>query len=196
MGDVPGLHHLEIWVADLARTRREWGWLLDRLGLVRTQTWGDGEAGGESWAVPAAEPAVVAGAHIVPGSHVVPGSAPVPGSGFVLRSDPVLGSDPVPGSDSVLGPSLVTSTTPGPYLTLTTSPNLGADVHDRRRPGLNHLALLGGSRAQVDATMVDGPAHGWFPLYPDRYPHAGGPDHYAGWLENAAGFKVEVVAEP
>jgi hypothetical protein len=32
------------------------------------------------------------------------------------------------------------------------------------------------------------------PLYQERYPHAGGPQHYAGWLENAAGFKVEVVA--
>lgn len=38
-------------------------------------------------------------------------------------------------------------------------------------------------------------AHGWQPLYGDRYPHAGGPDHYAGWLENAEGFKVEIVAE-
>lgn len=37
--------------------------------------------------------------------------------------------------------------------------------------------------------------HGWTLLYPDRYPHAGGPDHDAGWLENSAGFKVEVVAD-
>jgi hypothetical protein len=29
----------------------------------------------------------------------------------------------------------------------------------------------------------------------ERYPFAGGSEHYAGWLENAAGFKVEVVAE-
>ncbi len=41
--------------------------------------------------------------------------------------------------------------------------------------------------------MADAPANGWTPLSHDRYPHAGGADHYAGWLENAAGFKVEVV---
>lgn len=82
----------------------------------------------------------------------------------------------------------------GAYLTLTTSPNLSSPDHDRRRPGVNHLAFWGGSRAEVDATMSDASAHGWRALYQERYPHAGGPDHYAGWLENTAGFKVEVVA--
>ncbi len=43
--------------------------------------------------------------------------------------------------------------------------------------------------------MADAPRHGWRRLYDERYPHAGGRDHYAGWLENAAGFKVEIVAE-
>jgi len=43
--------------------------------------------------------------------------------------------------------------------------------------------------------MAAAPLHGWQPLYHDRYPHAGGPAQYAGWLENAAGFKVEVVAD-
>lgn len=83
----------------------------------------------------------------------------------------------------------------GAYLTLTTSPNLADPVHDRRRAGLNHLALAGGSRTEVDALMRDAPGHGWSPLYQDRYPHAGGPAHYAGWVENAAGFKVELVAD-
>ncbi|RLP73698.1 glyoxalase [Mycetocola tolaasinivorans] len=83
----------------------------------------------------------------------------------------------------------------GAYLSLTTSPNLSSPLHDRRRAGINHLAFDAGTRAQVDALIADAPAHGWTPLYQDRYPHAGGPDHYAGWLENAAGFKVEVVAE-
>ena len=84
----------------------------------------------------------------------------------------------------------------GAYLTLTTSPNMSSADHDRRRPGVNHLAFHGGSSAQVDALIRAAPAHGWTPLYADRYPHAGGEDHYAGWLENAAGFKVEVVATP
>lgn len=82
------------------------------------------------------------------------------------------------------------------YLTLTTSPNLTASEHDRRRPGLNHLAFHGGDRDAVDALMRAAAGNGWTPLYAERYPHAGGPDHYAGWLENEDGFKVEVVAQP
>lgn len=83
----------------------------------------------------------------------------------------------------------------GGYLTLTRSPNLADPVHDRRRAGLNHVALAAGPRPVVDAIMADAPGHGWQPLYQDRYPHAGGPGHYAGWLANEAGFKVELVAE-
>lgn len=82
----------------------------------------------------------------------------------------------------------------GTYLTLATSPNLSTPMHDRRRAGLNHLAFYAGARNEVDAIMDDAPAHGWTPLYHERYPNAGGPDHYAGWLENSAGFKAELVA--
>ncbi|WP_053351768.1 VOC family protein [Leucobacter musarum] len=128
---MPGLHHVEVWVADLATARTERGWLLARVGFSRQSEWDEGE----TWS---------AG---------------------------------------------------GAYVTLTTSPNLARAPHDRRRPGVNHLAFLGGSAAAVDALMLDAPAQGWTPLYHERYPHAGGTAHYAGWLENAAGFKVEVVAE-
>lgn len=83
----------------------------------------------------------------------------------------------------------------GAYLTLTTSPTLTSAEHDRRRAGVNHLAFRGGSAREVDDLVAAAPAHGWRMLYADRYPHAGGPDHYAGWLENVDGFKVEVVAE-
>ncbi len=55
-------------------------------------------------------------------------------------------------------------------------------------------AFHGGSRDEVNRVMSDAVARGWRPLYGDRYPHAGGPDHYAGWLENSEGFKVEIVA--
>ncbi|WP_040164122.1 VOC family protein [Microbacterium gorillae] len=82
----------------------------------------------------------------------------------------------------------------GAYLTLTGSPNLTDDPHDRRRPGVNHLAFTVPDRGAADAIMAAGSAHGWTPLYHERFPHAGGPDHYAGWLENATGFKIEVVA--
>ena len=34
----------------------------------------------------------------------------------------------------------------------------------------------------------------WTLLFPDRHPHAGGPDSYAGYLANADGFEVELVA--
>lgn len=83
----------------------------------------------------------------------------------------------------------------GAYVTFTTSPKLSASEHDRRRVGLNHLAFDGGRPANVDAIMREAPDHGWTPLYHDRYPHAGGEDYYAGWLENTAGFKAEVVAQ-
>ena len=80
------------------------------------------------------------------------------------------------------------------YLTLTTSPNTEGISHNRRQPGVNHIAFDAGTRALVDAVMDGAASHGWRQLYADRYPFAGGPDHYAGWLENSAGFKVELVA--
>lgn len=129
---MPGLHHVEVWVADLASARSEWGWLLSAVGFERTGQWSEGE----TW-----------------------------------------------------------SAGDGAYVTLTTSPNLSGSDHDRRAPGVNHLAFLGGSRAQVDAVMAAASAHGWRPLYQERYPFAGGRSHYAGWVENSAGFKAEIVSE-
>lgn len=126
-----GLHHVEIWVPDIAEATASWDWLLARLGLDLIGEWADGR----TWSAGAA------------------------------------------------------------YVTLTTSPNLSSGDHDRRRAGVNHLAFWGGNRADVDALMTDAHAHGWRRLYQERYPHAGGPDHYAGWIENGQGFKVEVVAE-
>lgn len=73
----------------------------------------------------------------------------------------------------------------------------GADVtgpHDRRRAGVNHLAFHAGSRADVDRLVRAAPAHGWSLMYVDRHPFAGGPGHYAAYLEDAAGFEVELVA--
>ena len=83
----------------------------------------------------------------------------------------------------------------GAYLTLTTSPNISGTTHDRRSPGVNHLAFSAGGPSRVDDIMAHAVEHGWRSLYQDRFPHAGGPDHYAGWLENSAGFKAEVVAD-
>ncbi|WP_166972648.1 VOC family protein [Brevibacterium atlanticum] len=128
---MPGIHHVEVWLADLENDLQEWGWLLGRLGFTLMAEWENGQ----SWS---------AG---------------------------------------------------GAYLSLTTSPNSTAVPHDRRRPGVNHLAFKACDPANVDSVMNEAPEHGWFPLYHDRYPHAGGEEHYAGWIENSSGFKAEIVAE-
>ncbi|MEU8814227.1 VOC family protein [Actinoplanes sp. NPDC048796] len=39
------LHHVELWVPDLAGALRPWGWLLDALGWKQYQDW----PGGRSW---------------------------------------------------------------------------------------------------------------------------------------------------
>lgn len=124
------LHHLELWVPDLPRATREWGWLLTRLGYDPYQDWEHGR----SWR---------------------------------------------------LGPT---------YLVVERSPALTGTHHDRTHPGLNHLAFHAGTREEVDALAAEAPAHGWTPLFADRYPHAGGPEHYAAYLTNTDGFEVELVA--
>jgi catechol 2,3-dioxygenase-like lactoylglutathione lyase family enzyme len=82
----------------------------------------------------------------------------------------------------------------GTYVVVEQSPALAADAHDRLAPGLNHLAFHGGTRHEVDRLVEAAPEHGWALLFPDRHPHAGGPDHYAAYLENGDGYEVEVVA--
>ncbi|MFJ8109719.1 VOC family protein [Streptomyces sp. NPDC096132] len=127
------LHHIELWVPELTRAARSWGWLLGRLGYEPYQEWEHGR----SWRQ---------------------------GTAYVVVEE---------------------------------SPAMRGGVgHDRLRPGLNHLAFHAGSRPEVDALAADGPAHGWTPLFAERYPHAGGPDHYAAYLENTDGFEVELVAGP
>jgi len=37
-----GLHHVELWVVDLDEARREWGWLLERLGYELDGEWDEG----------------------------------------------------------------------------------------------------------------------------------------------------------
>lgn len=36
------IHHLQIWVPDLGRAERSWGWLLGQLGFVLSRTWEHG----------------------------------------------------------------------------------------------------------------------------------------------------------
>lgn len=78
------------------------------------------------------------------------------------------------------------------YLVLESAPRSGS--HDRRMPGLSHLAFHAGDRANVDRLWAAAPAHGWARLYEERFPWAGGPDHYAAFIENSERFKIELVA--
>ncbi|HET9092254.1 MAG TPA: GNAT family N-acetyltransferase [Acidimicrobiales bacterium] len=130
VGTHTGVHHVELWVPDLARALGSFGWLLDALGYRVFQEW----AAGRSW-----------------------------------RRD-------------------------GHYVVLEQSPALTAPHHDRLRPGLNHLAFHAGEPAWIDRLVADAGGHGWRLLFEDRHPHAGGPDHYAAYLENDDGFEVELVA--
>jgi catechol 2,3-dioxygenase-like lactoylglutathione lyase family enzyme len=124
------LHHVEIWVPDLARAVDQWGWLLESLGYSLFQEFHQGR----SWR---------------------------------------------------LGET---------YLVVEQSPAMSAADHDRLRPGLNHLAFHVQTTAEVDKLVAGAPEHGWTLMFADRHPHAGGPEHYAAYLENADGFEVELVA--
>lgn len=125
-----GVHHVELWVADLAVAEASFGWLFAELGWHEYQRW----ERGVSW------------------RH---------GDSYVVVED---------------------------------SPARTGDRHDRTAPGINHLALHAATRADVDRIAAAASAHGWRLMFADRHPHAGGPAHYAAYLENADGFEVELVA--
>lgn len=125
------LHHVEIWVRDFPRAETSIGWLLERLGFVRTDSWKTGA----SW------------------------------------------------------------TGTGGYIVIEAGPDVVPGEHERRRPGLNHLAFGAGTAAEVDLLVRRAASHGWTLMFQDRHPHAGGPGHYAAYLENGDGFEVELVAD-
>lgn len=80
------------------------------------------------------------------------------------------------------------------YIVVEQSPARTAGRHDRCRPGLNHLAFHAAGRDCVDELSVDAAQHGWRLMFADQYPYAGGPGHYAAYLENVDGFEAEIVA--
>jgi catechol 2,3-dioxygenase-like lactoylglutathione lyase family enzyme len=123
------LHHVELWVPDLSRAVRSFGWLLGELGYQQYQDWPDGR----SW-----------------------------------RRGPT-------------------------YIVVEASPARTAAAHDRRRPGLNHLAFHIRDRATLDTLVAAAPAHGWSLMFADTHPYAGGEQHEAGYLEAEDGFEVELV---
>jgi catechol 2,3-dioxygenase-like lactoylglutathione lyase family enzyme len=128
--DAGRLHHVELWVADLAATKGSLGWLLGELGWAPFQSWD----AGCSWRLDAT------------------------------------------------------------YLVVEQSPAMRPGAYDRMRAGLNHLAFHVASRADVDRLVTKAPDHGWTLLFAASHPHAGGPDTYAGYLEDTEGLEVELVA--
>jgi catechol 2,3-dioxygenase-like lactoylglutathione lyase family enzyme len=59
------LHHVELWVPDMSRAVREWGWLLGRLGYEPYQEWPDGRSWrlGATYLVVERSPALTAADH-------------------------------------------------------------------------------------------------------------------------------------
>jgi len=80
------------------------------------------------------------------------------------------------------------------YIVLEQSPARTASRHDRCRPGLNHLAFYVTSAARVEAMTEAAAQHGWRLMFADEHPYAGGPGHYAAFLENVDGYEAELVA--
>lgn len=80
------------------------------------------------------------------------------------------------------------------YIVVEQSPAMTSPTHERLRPGLNHLAFQV-ARPSIDLVTEEAREHGWTLMFPDRHPHAGGPEHYAAYLENEDGYEVELVAD-
>ncbi|HFI0645933.1 TPA: VOC family protein [Streptococcus suis] len=85
---------------------------------------------------------------------------------------------------------------PEQYLVFVQAPEdfLEAGYH-RCRIGLNHLAFHAGTPDEIDQWRKEFLTRRVKLLYDDRYPHAGGPDHYALYLEDPDGIKIELVGE-
>ena len=81
----------------------------------------------------------------------------------------------------------------GVYIVLEQSPDVSGH-HERTHAGLNHLALRVDDRTLLDRLRREFSAHGWSEMFGESYPHAGGSQHAALFLENSEGFEVELVA--
>ena len=69
------LHHVELWVPDLARACQQWGWLLGELGYGQFQDWEHGRSWrlGGTYLVVEQSPALTAASHdrLRPGSGLL-----------------------------------------------------------------------------------------------------------------------------
>lgn len=82
----------------------------------------------------------------------------------------------------------------GSYVVLEQSPAVSGP-HDRMKAGMNHLALTINSRERLDDLRRLSSTWGMTELFADSYPHAGGEDYTALYLESSEGFELEIVLE-
>jgi alkylated DNA nucleotide flippase Atl1 len=81
------------------------------------------------------------------------------------------------------------------YVVIESGPDVVKGRHERTHAGVNHLAFRGGTRAEVDAVVGACVEGGWTLMFAGAHPYAGGPQHYAAYLESGEGFEVELVAD-
>ena len=82
----------------------------------------------------------------------------------------------------------------GTYVVVEQTDATTATTHRRTDPGVNHVAFHAGTRENVDRIRALGADAGWYEMFESKYPHAGGPDHYAAYLLNTDSYEVELVA--
>jgi hypothetical protein len=81
------------------------------------------------------------------------------------------------------------------YIVLESGPDVLDEPHRRKAPGVNHPACSAGSRRRVDAPTWQAQCSGFVLLFAEAHPYAGGPARYASYLEDPAGFEIELVAD-
>ncbi|HSP23507.1 MAG TPA: VOC family protein [Planococcus sp. (in: firmicutes)] len=67
--------------------------------------------------------------------------------------------------------------------------------YHRKAPGLNHLAFHAATPHLVDSLANKMRGLGVRMLYEDRYPYAGGPGHYAVFMEDPDRMKIEIAVD-
>ncbi|KIL49617.1 VOC family protein [Jeotgalibacillus soli] len=125
------IHHIELYVSNLEKSKSFWSWLLNELNYTVYQEWDRG----------------------ISYKH---------GDVYIVF---------VPVEDGFDEPN-----------------------YHRKRVGLNHLAFHAQSKEQVDNLAKRMKQKGIRLLYEDRFPYAGGSEHYALFAEDPDRIKVEIVA--
>ena len=81
------------------------------------------------------------------------------------------------------------------YLVFTQTEEAHLDVqYHRKRTGLNHLAFWAESRTHIEHLREKLTNKRVSLLYEDKYPFAGGKEHYALFFEDPDRIKIEIVS--